>query len=48
MRNILKSSFFWQFSGGFVLGALGLFALNPAEAATLVDRAPIAAAAVLR
>lgn len=32
MRSIIKSSFFWQFSGGFVLGALGLLALQPAEA----------------
>ncbi|KQN35428.1 hypothetical protein ASE88_17845 [Sphingomonas sp. Leaf38] len=32
MRSIVKSSFFWQFSGGFVLGAIGLLALQPAEA----------------
>ena len=32
MRSIIKSSFFWQFSGGFVLGAIGLLALQPAEA----------------
>ena len=32
MRSIFKSSFFWQFSGGFVLGAVGLLALQPAEA----------------
>jgi hypothetical protein len=30
MRAI-KSSFFWQFAGGFVLGAVGLVALQPAE-----------------
>jgi hypothetical protein len=44
MPRILKSSFLWQFTGGFMLGALGLFALHPAEAATLVDRAQIHAA----
>ncbi len=32
MRSLIKSSFLWQFSGGFVLGALGLFAFQPAEA----------------
>ncbi|MEG3163512.1 hypothetical protein U1701_02780 [Sphingomonas sp. PB2P19] len=30
MRNILSSSFLWQFAGGFVLGAIGLVALQPA------------------
>ena len=30
MRSIVKSSFLWQFSGGFVLGAVGLIALQPA------------------
>lgn len=28
----LKSSFVWQFAGGFVLGAIGLVALQPADA----------------
>jgi len=32
MRTVFKSSFFWQFSGGFVLGAIGLLTLQPAEA----------------
>jgi len=32
MRTLLKSSFLWQFTGGFVLGALGLFAFQPASA----------------
>jgi hypothetical protein len=32
MRTLLKSSFLWQFTGGFVLGAIGLFALQPASA----------------
>ena len=27
-----KNSFIWQFAGGFVLGAIGLFAFQPAEA----------------
>jgi hypothetical protein len=30
MRSIIKSSFLWQFSGGFVLGAIGLVVLQPA------------------
>jgi hypothetical protein len=32
MTSFLKSSFVWQFAGGFVLGAIGLVALQPAEA----------------
>jgi hypothetical protein len=32
MRSVLKSSFLWQFAGGFVLGTLGLVALQPADA----------------
>jgi hypothetical protein len=32
MLSSFKTSFTWQFAGGFVLGALGLFALQPAEA----------------
>ena len=32
MRSIITSSFFWQFSGGFVLGALGLLVMQPSEA----------------
>ena len=31
MLNTLKSSFVWQFAGGFVLGAIGLVVLQPAE-----------------
>ena len=30
--RILKNSFLWQFGGGFVLGAVGLIALQPATA----------------
>ena len=32
MLNSFKSSFAWQFAGGFVLGAIGLVALQPASA----------------
>jgi hypothetical protein len=32
MISSFKNSFFWQFAGGFVIGAVGLFALQPAEA----------------
>lgn len=30
MNRVIKSSFTWQFAGGFVLGAIGLLTLNPA------------------
>ncbi len=32
IMRALKSSFVWQFAGGFVLGAIGLVAMQPAEA----------------
>lgn len=32
MLRLIKTSFFWQFAGGFLIGAAGLFALHPAEA----------------
>ncbi|MFS0773310.1 hypothetical protein [Sphingomonas sp. 1P08PE] len=32
MLHIIKSSVVWQFAGGFVLGAIGLVALQPADA----------------
>ena len=32
MTSFLKSSFVWQFAGGFMLGAISLVALQPAEA----------------
>lgn len=38
MPNFLKTSFLWQFAAGFVLGAVGLAALHPAE--VKVDSAP--------
>lgn len=31
MRAFLKSSFVWQFAGGFLLGAVGLLTLQPGE-----------------
>ncbi|OWK31741.1 hypothetical protein [Sphingomonas mucosissima] len=30
MTRFLKSSFLWQFAGGFTLGAIGLLTLTPA------------------
>ena len=32
MLGLLKSSFLWQFAGGFLLGAAGLVALHPSAA----------------
>lgn len=37
MRAILKDGFFWRFAGGFVIGAIGLLILQPAEAKVLVS-----------
>lgn len=45
MTRILKSSFLWQFAGGFVLGGIGLFTLVPQT--DPVTGAPIDAAAVI-
>ena len=33
MRSVLKSGFFWQFAGGFALGAAALVTLHPTEGA---------------
>ena len=41
MPSLLKSSFIWQFAGGFLLGGVGLFALHPGEA-TAAPPAPMA------
>ena len=43
MRSF-KNSFFWQFAGGFVIGAAGLLAFQPAEATQSFGRhlAPVA------
>lgn len=40
MRRLIKSSFLWQFAGGFALGAVGLFALQPAQAEPWAAPAP--------
>jgi hypothetical protein len=40
MRKIFRSSFFWQFAGGFAIGAVGVVTLHPAEATTVADHAP--------
>ena len=37
MRAILKDGFFWRFAGGFVIGAIGLLVLQPAQAKGLVS-----------
>ena len=33
MLGLLKSTVLWQFAGGFLLGAVGLVAFHPGEAA---------------
>ncbi len=40
MIQFLKSTFLWQFAGGFLIGAVGLFALHPASAVTPAADAP--------
>lgn len=42
MRRLIRSSFLWQFAGGFALGAAGLFAFSatPAAAAVVTHAAP--------
>lgn len=37
MRRLFKSDFFWKFAGGFAFGAVGLFALHPAQAEMVQD-----------
>ena len=32
MRKVIKSGFFWQFVGGFAIGAVGVVTLQPASA----------------
>lgn len=46
MHRLLRSSFVWQFAGGFVLGAAGLLAFHPAEAET--PATPVAAHGTLQ
>lgn len=47
MLRLFKTSFFWQFAGGFAVGAAGLFALQPEAVAKsgthAVQPAPIQA-----
>ncbi|WEK44365.1 MAG: hypothetical protein P0Y64_06040 [Candidatus Sphingomonas colombiensis] len=40
MTRFLKSTFLWQFAGGFMIGAVGLFALHPVSASTPPPAAP--------
>lgn len=42
MFRFVKTSFFWQFAGGFLIGAAGLLALHPVEAADARTDAPAA------
>ena len=37
MPSLLKSSFFLRFAGGFVIGVIGVVALQPAEAGRFVE-----------
>lgn len=37
MPSLLKSSFFRRFAGGFLLGTIGVVALQPAEAGRFVE-----------
>jgi hypothetical protein len=32
MRSFMKAGFFWQFAGGFALGAVALIVFQPASA----------------
>ncbi|MEG3153048.1 hypothetical protein U1769_24405 [Sphingomonas sp. ZT3P38] len=43
MRAILKDGFFWRFAGGFVIGAISLLVLQPAEATVPAERPALAA-----
>ena len=33
MRDLIRSTFFWRFLGGFALGAVGVVALHPGAVA---------------
>lgn len=39
--RLFKTSFFWQFAGGFAIGAAGLLALQPAASANPVQHTAI-------
>jgi hypothetical protein len=43
---MFKSSFFWRFVGGFVLGAIGVVAMHPSAIAHDLDRPAASAQAV--
>lgn len=44
MRSILKSGLVWQFAGGFLIGAVGLFTLQPGDQTrTMADQSTAAA-----
>lgn len=32
MRSVIRSSFLWQFAGGFAIGAVGVLTLQPGDA----------------
>lgn len=40
MRALLKSSFLWQFVGGFAIGAVGLVAVQSADAMHMQAKTP--------
>lgn len=42
MTRLFKSSFLWQFAGGFVLGAIGVGAMAAHEAAPTTPAAVVA------
>lgn len=49
VTSLLKSTFFWQFAGGFALGAVGLLALQPADGRhQLLGHATLPHAAAMR
>ena len=37
MTSLLKSSFLRRFTGGFLLGTIGVVALQPAEASRFIE-----------
>ena len=44
--RLFSKGFFWQFAGGFALGAIGLVTLQPTQAGLPADyAAPMASAA---
>ena len=37
MRGFMKAGFFWQFAGGFALGAVALLVFQPADATRTLE-----------